>query len=310
MNSIFNESSEEYLKKIVEQNEIQETESVRIVEKIISPHINLDIREETGRKNISLELLPSRGIFYPADLVITATSLKVKEIRHFSTIDEEDNIDISDKINFVINSSIKTQSSTGFTPKCLLEIDRFYLLFLIRDLTFIDYPSNLYIETTCKECGENDTVDLRLNRLGVIKEGVIDHYMEKYSGENRSIRLETGKESIDLYFPSIHNLEIARKTIKEEEIAIEDQDKFMLCFTVPPLKKLSKSDFDSFEKEIDEWSPVKYALVKDFIEKVNSSYLLSLFYKCSECGAGVTAPIRFQQGFKRLFVPDFSDSIR
>lgn len=310
MNSIFNESTEEYLKKIVEQNELQETESVKIVEKLISPYINLDIREESGQKNISLELLPSRGIFYPSDLVITATSLKVKEIRHFSSIDEDDNIDISDKINFVINAGIKTQSSTGFSPKCLLEIDRFYLLFLIRDLTFIDYPSNLYIDSTCVECGEKDSVDLRLNRLGVIKEGVIDHYMEKYTSESRSIKLETEKESIDLYFPSIHNLEIARKMIKDEEIPVKDQDKFMLCFTVPPQTKLSKQDFDSFEKEIDEWTPVKYALVKDFIEKVNSSYLLSLFYKCSSCGAGVTAPIRFQQGFKRLFIPNFSDSIR
>jgi hypothetical protein len=310
MVNIFDESNEEYLKKIIEADEKQETEKETILEKIVAPYVEKDIRQEHGHKSISLDLLPSRGIFYPSDLVVTASSLKVKDVRHFSSIDETDDIDISDKINFVINTAVKTQSSTGFTPKCLLEVDRFYLLFLIRDLTFIEYPSNLYIDAECKECGEKDTVDIRLNRLGVIREGILDDYMNKYSNEKRCISLEAGKEVIDLYFPSIHNLETARKMIKDETIPASEQDKFMMCFLVSPHIKLSKQDFDRFSLEIDEWSPVKYALVKGFIDKVNSSYSLSLFYKCSGCGAGVTAPLRFQRGLKELFIPDFSDSLR
>jgi len=52
-----------------------------------------------GWHEIPLSSLPSEGRFYPADTVIKIRSAKVAEIRHFSTIDESNLLDVDDKLN-------------------------------------------------------------------------------------------------------------------------------------------------------------------------------------------------------------------
>lgn len=304
--SIFDESNEDYLRKFIESDERLEKEANIALEKVISE--KTDIREQPGNKNISPSVLPSKGIFYPRDLVITISPLKVKHIRHFSTIDETDEININSKLNFVINSSVSVQTYSGaFSPTSLLEIDRLYLLFLIRNITFIDFPSIIKLESNCTECDHVDNVDVKAERLGAMKEGALDNYLNSYSHESRSIEVKIGDEVLRLYLPTMHNLELARKQIIEKQIAPEEQDKFMLCFLVPPTNNLSNADFDSFDTTLDEWSPDKYAFVRSFINTVNSSYSVDVYYKCSECGAGVATPLRFHGGIKELFVPELSN---
>jgi hypothetical protein len=304
--SIFDQENEEYLRKVVEADERLETDAVVALERVIEK--KNDIREIPGNKSVSPSILPSKGIFYPKDLVITISPLKVKQIRHFSTIDETDEIDISSKLNFIINSSVSVQTtSPGFTPLSLLEIDRLYLLFLVRNITFIEFPSIIKLESSCKKCSHVDMVDVKAERLGAMKEGALDDYLAMYSVDTRSISFKMSNETIDLYLPSMHNLEASRREILENNLSTEQQDRFMLCFLVPPEKALTKMDFDRFEQEIEDWTPDKYSVVRSFIGRVNSSYSIDVYYKCSDCGAGVATPLRFHRGIKELFVPEFSD---
>lgn len=304
--SIFDESNEDYLRKFIESDERLEKEANIALEKVISE--KTDIREQPGNKSISPSILPSKGVFYPRDLVITVSPLKVKHIRHFSTIDETDEIDINAKLNFVINSSVSVQTYLpGFTASSLLEIDRLYLLFLVRNITFMDFPSIIKLESNCTECSHTDMVDVKAERLGAMKEGALDDYFSMYSQETRSIEAKIGDETVNLYLPSMHNLELARKQIIENSISAKDQDRFMLCFLVPPGNNLKDSDFDLFDAKLDDWSPGKYAMVKSYINTVNSSYSVDVYYRCSECGAGVATALRFHRGIKELFVPEFSN---
>lgn len=306
MNSIFDQENEEYLRKFIESDEKLENNPKEALEKILPKR--QDIRELPGNKSVSPSILPSKGIFYPKDLVIAIAPLKVKHIRHFSTIDETDEIDISSKLNFVINSSVTVQTSIpGFGPSSLLEIDRLYLLFLVRNITFTEFPSVIKLESTCDECGHVDMVDVKAERLGAIREGALTEYLSSYSDESRSIEINMQDETFSLYLPSMHNLELARMMILENSLAVEQQDKFMLCFLVPPERKLTERDFAIFDVELEDWSPDKYSVVKSFINKVNTSYSIDVYYKCSDCGAGVAAPLRFHRGIKELFVPEFSN---
>jgi hypothetical protein len=50
---------------------------------------------DTGWKNLPVEILPSGGIFYPEGTKLAIRSAEVKEIRHFSTIDDDDRLDRS-----------------------------------------------------------------------------------------------------------------------------------------------------------------------------------------------------------------------
>lgn len=304
--SIFDPNNEEYLRKFIESDERQEREASIALEKAITP--STDIRQTIGNKNVSPSVLPSKGIFYPKDLIIAISPLKVKHIRHFSTIDETDEIDISSKLNFVINSSVSVQTNTpGFAASSLLEIDRLYLLFLVRNITFIEFPSIIKLQSTCDECDHSDSVDVKAERLGAMKEGALDEYLKMYSSESRSIEIKIQDDVVRLYLPSMHNLELARKNIIDNQVSEEDQDRFMLCFLVPPGMNLTHSDFEYFDKELEDWSPDKYAFVKSFINTVNSSYSIDVYYKCSECGAGVATPLRFHRGIKELFIPELSN---
>jgi hypothetical protein len=307
--SIFDETNEEYLRKIVESDDRMESEAKVALDKILES--KNDIREIAGNKGVSPSILPSRGLFYPSDLVITISPLKVKQIRHFSSIDETDEIDISTKLNFIINSSVSVQtSSQNFRPSSLLEMDRLYLLFLIRNITFTEFPTIIKLESTCDSCNHTDMVDLKAERLGSLKEGAIDDYLALYSSETRSIRFQMKGETLDFYFPSIHNLDESRRQIIEQNLSFEQQDKFMLCFMVPPNTVLRGEDFDNFDKQMEEWSPDKYAAIRSFVNTVNSSYSIDVYYKCSECGAGVATPLRFHGGIKELFVPGVSNRFK
>lgn len=306
-NSIFDDDNENYLRGLIEADERLEKNPEVALEKVLERQTR-DIRETPGNKSVSPSLLPSKGIFYPKDLLITISPLKVKHIRHFSTIDETDEIDVSSKLNFVINSSVEVQTSTpGFSALSLLEIDRLYLLFLVRNITFIEFPSIIKLESTCKECSQVDMVDVRAERLGAIKEGALDEYISMYSKDSRSIEFKISDETVNMYLPSMENMNTSRKIILERGVSLENQDKFMLCFLVPPYVKLSEKDFETFDLEIENWTPDKYSLVRSFVNTVNSSYAIDVYYKCSDCGAGVATPLRFHRGIKELFIPEFSN---
>lgn len=305
--SIFDEDNEVYLRSLIESDERMEQNPEVALDKVLQKNTK-DIRENIGNKPVSLSLLPSKGLFYPNDLVITISPLKVKQIRHFSSIDESDEIDISSKLNFVINSSVHVQTSMpGFLPSSLLEIDRLYLLFLVRNITFVEFPSIIKLESTCNECSHVDMVDVKAERLGAIREGSLDEYLSRYSSQSRSIEFAMSQETVNFYFPSMKNLETSRRIIVEKGIKQEDQDKFMLCFLVPPHIGLTEQDFEEFNIDMEDWTPDKYTLVRSFVNAVNSSYSIDVYYKCSGCGAGVTTPLRFHGGIKELFVPEFSN---
>jgi hypothetical protein len=56
-----------------------------------------------GWKNLPLQILPSKGWFYPDGTKIAIRAAEVKEIRHYSTIDEDDLMDLNEKLNFILS---------------------------------------------------------------------------------------------------------------------------------------------------------------------------------------------------------------
>ena len=95
-----------------------------------------------GYHNIKVDTLPSGGMFYVKDAEISIRSAKVAEIRHFSTMDETNILDVDDKLNAILESCLRiTSKKKRLSFKDILEEDRFYLILAIRDLTFPE-PEN------------------------------------------------------------------------------------------------------------------------------------------------------------------------
>jgi hypothetical protein len=101
---------------------------------------------EIGWKNVPMSSLPSQGMFYPATTQVAIRPATVSEIRHWSTIDENDLLSLDDMLNFIMEKCcrIKVPGKPG-TFKDLKEIDRFYLIFAIRDYTFKNGENRLFV---------------------------------------------------------------------------------------------------------------------------------------------------------------------
>ena len=98
----------------------------------------LSAAEDSPWKLLNLELLPSRGMFYPDDAELMIKSATGREIRHWSTMDEHDPIDVREKINFVLNKC--TKFKVRGNPRMLnfsdySDADKYHILFRIYELT-------------------------------------------------------------------------------------------------------------------------------------------------------------------------------
>ena len=114
-----------------------------------------------GYHNVPLSNLPSGGMFYPKSVQIAIRSANTSEIRHFSTIDENDVLDVDDKLNSIVESCTRlTSNKKRMSYKDLCEEDRFYLILSIRDLTFPEPESQLTVEHRSKK-GQKHTVEIK-----------------------------------------------------------------------------------------------------------------------------------------------------
>jgi len=114
-----------------------------------------------GWHEIPMSSLPSEGRFYPADTVLKIRAAKVAEIRHFSTIDENNILDVDSKLNAIVESCTMVSSkSTRVSYKDICEEDRFILILQIRDLTFPEPENSLKVDYTSKT-GKKHEVEIK-----------------------------------------------------------------------------------------------------------------------------------------------------
>jgi diadenosine tetraphosphate (Ap4A) HIT family hydrolase len=102
---------EDQYKNMVQSNESQETQE----EPVNLGRVNMDRFNGEKAESADFHLgyhviptlsLPSGGMFYPDGTEISIRSAKVAEIRHFSTIDETNVLDIDEKLNQILESCL------------------------------------------------------------------------------------------------------------------------------------------------------------------------------------------------------------
>jgi hypothetical protein len=265
-----------------------------------------------GWKNLPLAVLPSRGFFYPEGTKIAIRSAEVKEIRHFSTIDEDDLIDLDEKLNFILSkcSTMHFPNEGVVSYKDLKHEDRFFLIMAIRDLTFIQGENRIIItpESKCKDknaCPINNGIELR---TGVLSSYDIDQrVMKYYSPLTRNFVFpvrKIGKE-IKMSVPSIGVMNAVSDFVFEcDKRGIEVDESFIKIapFIFDEWRNLGFNEIALRMRESDDWSKEEFSLYYELCETIKIGTELDINIKCPTCGAEVTAPITFPGGFKSLFV--------
>jgi hypothetical protein len=267
---------------------------------------------ELGWKNLPLNILPSRGLFYPNGAKIAIRPAETKEVRHYSSIDEDDLLDLNEKLNFIIEkcSVINFPERGVVSYKDLKQEDRFFIIMAIRDLTFLQGENRIILtpETNCKDknsCPINSGIELR---TGVLSSYEIDQkILNYYSPLSRSFIFpvrKLGKE-IEMFVPSIGVMDsISQFVANSVTRGIEIDDSFIKIapFLFKEWIGLDDKKIIQTMRESDEWSKEEFSLYFELSNSIKIGTELEVKLNCPSCGAEVAAPITFPGGFRSLFV--------
>ena len=292
-------------------NQIRNDEPVSSLGK--SQISNKPISFEMGWKNIPVSILPSEGKYYPPGTKIAIRSAEVREIRHFSTIDEDDKLDIEEKLTHIIDrcSRMEFHNEGVVSYKDLKQEDRFFIIMAIRDLTFLKGENSIILKPK-KNC--NQTVDCPFNdgielRTGVLSSYVLDENISKYYNEETRgfvFNIKKINKSINLYIPSIGVTQEIVSFVKEcdkKNIEVDEGFLNIAPFLFNEWRDLNFQVILSRMKESDYWTKEEFSLYFELSERIKVGTKLEVNQKCPICGdMEVTARINFPDGLRSLFV--------
>ena len=255
-----------------------------------------------GWHELPLDSLPSKGRFYPEGTSIKIRSAKVAEIRHFSTMDENNLLDIDEKLNAIVESCTKvinTNARTSFKDIC--EEDRFIIILAIRDLTFPEPENNLKVTWTNKRNVKHD-VDIKREYFEYFD---IPAEIEKYYDPKMRafiIKTKTYGE-IMMKPPSVGVMSEITSYIKERREKEQEIDQSLLQiapFVATDWRTFNQKRLWELEVEMNGWDNKKYLLLYKLAEKMKIGIQPEMKVTIEDEEASI--PINFRDGIKSLFI--------
>ena len=272
-----------------------------------------DLIAQYGEKEFFVEDLPSKGLFYPFGTKMYIRAAETEQIKHYSTMDERDLIDIEDKLNDIINKGLRIKvPSSLMSYKDLLEEDRIKLILAIKDYTFKQGENVIKFDMQCDKCSHAN--ELTLNNSILSTHSLPESIMKYYDETARMFIVKTKSYGeIKLRPPSIGIMQVIYQYIREKDQNKEKWDKsFMQILPYTQLDWRGFNDKSLFDSNVEYagWDKTKYALVYRMAEDMKLGIKPDIEIECESCGAEVTAPIKFPGGLKSLFiVSDFSGEL-
>jgi hypothetical protein len=267
-----------------------------------------------GWKNIPASFLPSGGMFYPESTKIAIRAAEVKEIRHYSTIDDDDKLDIEEKLSYILERCCRIDfpGEGVVSYKDLKQEDRFFIIMAIRDLTFTKGENMIILKPykKCKslpDCPFSAGIELR---TGVLSSYDIDpEILRYYDASSRCFVFNSKKigKRIEMFIPSIGvNQELTNFIREAAKRKIEVDDGFISVapFLFNDWRELSFERILGKMREMDNfWSKEEYSLYFELSERIKIGTNLEVKLECPVCGEKeVTASITFPRGLRSLFV--------
>ena len=267
------------------------------------PEIARPTDEVLGWHVLDLEDLPSKGKFYPADTIIKIRSAKAAEIRHFSTMDENNYIDMEEKLNSIVESCAQFNAGDKrMSYKDILEEDRIILLLSIRDLTFPEPENKLMLKGKTEKTKK--TVDIELAVKNLVP-SVIDDEIEKYySSKERTYVIKTRSAgTIRMKPPTIGIMQEITQYLRDRQEKDQDFDKAfiqVLPYMQSDWRTLNLNKIFQMEVEYKGWDEKKFMVVYRLAERMKIGVQTEL--ETTFDGETAKAPLDFPGGIKSLFI--------
>jgi hypothetical protein len=299
----------EEAKRLIQEQETslesQETEQPKSLGKVQLHEEEKTIIEDIGWVRIKLDTLPSQGYFYPKGTEITIRSASVGEIRHWSTIDDEDLLSLDDALNRLVDKCCKVRfPGIMGSFKDIKEIDRFFIVFAIREYTFKRGENVLNATFSCKNCGKTESRSIIKEMLSYYIPA--DELQPRFSEDERCFHLKLSNgEEIKLYLPTLGVMTFMKSYIREKTQSREEYDKAFLKwapFVFADWRVLNEASYAKALQDSYAWSIDKISVVDWFVDQMQKTIKAELKHECTGCATEVTAPISFRGGVKSLFL--------
>jgi len=319
------DNNEKELERILAEKEAQATaiEEADVIEETITNQglgsVNMDSYGpekaahsdiHLGWYNLNMEDLPSRGRFYPKDMEIKIRSAKVAEIRHFSTMDENNLLDIDEKLNSIVQSCTNVScSSKRVSFKDICEEDRFFIILSVRDLTFPEPENALKVNFTAPS-GNSHDIEIKRDYFRYFE---IPGDIEKYYDEtSRGFVIQTRSYGeIFMKPPSIGVMQEVTKYIRERQekgINIDQSLIQIIPFISTDWRNFNQKKIFDIEVDMNGWDNKKYTLLYRLAEKMKIGIQPEMKVVVEDEEASV--PINFRDGIKSIFIiQDFSGEL-
>ena len=159
---------------------VEEKKLTRVGEKIGQ---NAEIRD--GWMDVDKRLFGDRAKFYPEDWQFRIRPATVEAIRNWSTIDDENPNSIDDVFNEILKTCFTIVTPMGPLPwGNLRSWDRFFVILLIREYTFINGESKVEFTEDCPEC--ENPVTFTLNSQSLMYDMPDPEIMKYFSEETQA----------------------------------------------------------------------------------------------------------------------------
>ena len=261
----------------------------------------LKYRDNLGYMRIELNSLPTGGLFYPDDTVIRIRAARGSEIKHWSTMNDQDINQISqvdDILNYIIEKcvSVDMPSKPGGSWKDLKDIDRFYLLLAVREFTFLDGDNELMVPIS-----ENKSIPVTKEMIDFIK--IPEEIMKHYSSEEKCFIFHLTNKDIRMYIPSLGASQWLKNYAQNKVNAREGFDSDFLIFApmlINDFRLLSQRAYEAMVEETSMWSVKEWSLISYVRDTLAAASEPKLTYH-DEDGKEATIPLTFRGGIKALF---------
>jgi RNase P subunit RPR2 len=258
-----------------------------------------------GYHEIYSEHFPSKGLFYPNGTRFMIRAASVKEIRHFSTINERDPFSVDEALNEILNGCMQIRvPGRQSSFKDLKEEDRIFIIMAIRELTFVKGENRLILNVICKECNTDNEIDIRNEAFESTP--LEETIMKYYNSEARIFEVQTKSSgTIKMVPPSIGIMREVTKYIQkvqQEGKKIDQSFIKVLPYMVQEWRGFGENTIKNLEVEFMRWDATRYQIFSKLTEMTRVGVKEELSHTCSKCGTEVRTPISFPGGIKSLFV--------
>lgn len=281
------------------------------------------IADEMGYKTIAVDSLPSKGRFNDTSMRIKIRSLEVHEIKEYSSLNEDDLMDIDNKITDVLARAVRVYTNQGEVGHGVLkEADKFFLLFAVRDLTMdkSQRERTLILPSECPNCGKVHKRKIDSQIFGWYE--VPDGFDKFYSSTERCFVINLPEDDINnlkIYIPSVGVIKKSTSYIMEQEKKKrQGKGGYYDMEFMARLQFLAKDESVITDRGVKElydryksFTSNEFTAVCSIVERLDVSIKPTVETHCVKttkeggCGERFTTPIRFPDGYRSIF--DFSN---